>query len=64
MVVSNELPDTVVYAITKTIFERQADIALGHAKGAAINLATAIDGLGAPLHPGAVKYYREKGLIK
>jgi hypothetical protein len=58
------LSNDIVYAITKTIFERQADIASGHAKGAFINIDTAINGLGAPLHPGAVKYYREKGIIK
>lgn len=64
MVVSNELPDNVVYAITKTLFEKKAEITKGHAKGASIDLETAIDGLGAPLHPGAVKYYKEVGLIK
>jgi TRAP transporter TAXI family solute receptor len=36
----------------------------GHAKGRAIKLESAVQGLGIPLHPGAEKYYREKGLIK
>ena len=34
------------------------------AKGRAIKLETAVLGLGIPLHPGAEKFYREKGLIK
>ncbi len=64
LVADTKLASSVVYAITKTIFEKQADIAAGHAKGASIKLAEAIEGLGAPLHPGAVQYYREVGLIK
>ena len=34
------------------------------AKGKAITVETALDGIGIPLHPGAEKYYREAGLIK
>ncbi|HOA15179.1 MAG TPA: TAXI family TRAP transporter solute-binding subunit [Bacillota bacterium] len=64
LVASNNVNTTVVYDITKTIFEKTADIAAGHAKGASIKLAEAIDGLGAPLHPGALKYFKEKGLVK
>jgi uncharacterized protein len=36
----------------------------GHAKGRVIKLETALEGLGIPLHPGAEKFYKEKGLIK
>ena len=36
----------------------------GHAKGRVIKLESAVQGLGIPLHPGAEKFYREKGLIK
>ena len=39
----------------------------GHAKGKQITLETALDGieaLGVPLHPGAEKFYKEKGMIK
>ena len=36
----------------------------GHAKGRAIKLESAVQGLGIPLHPGAEKFYREKDLIK
>ncbi len=64
LVANTKLSNTVVYAITKTLFEKTADIAAGHAKGSSIVLAEAIDGLGCPLHPGAVQYYKEKGLIK
>lgn len=35
-----------------------------HAKGRDVTLETALDGMAIPLHPGAAKYYKEKGLIK
>ncbi|MCK4535157.1 MAG: C4-dicarboxylate ABC transporter substrate-binding protein, partial [Syntrophobacterales bacterium] len=32
--------------------------------GKEVTLDTALDGVAIPLHPGAAKFYREKGLIK
>ena len=52
-VCDKNLPDDVVYAMTKAIVENKADL---------VKLDPAINGL--PLHPGAVKYYKEAGLIK
>ena len=34
------------------------------AKGKVLNLQTAVKGVSIPFHPGAVKYYKEKGLMK
>lgn len=39
-------------------------MAKAHAKGRDVTLDTALDGMAIPLHPGAAKFYREKGLIK
>jgi TRAP transporter TAXI family solute receptor len=39
-------------------------MATAHAKGKDVTLDTALDGMAIPLHPGAEKYYREKGLVK
>ncbi len=39
-------------------------MAQAHDKGKDVTLATALDGVAIPLHPGAAKFYREKGLIK
>ena len=36
----------------------------GHAKGRQIQERTALDSIAIPLHPGAARYYREKGMIK
>jgi len=39
-------------------------MAKAHAKGKDVTLDTALDGVAIPLHAGAAKFYREKGLIK
>jgi TRAP-type uncharacterized transport system substrate-binding protein len=39
-------------------------MAQAHEKGKDVTLATALSGMAIPLHPGAEKFYREKGLIK
>lgn len=65
-VTSSKLPDALIYAITAALWNPSTRKLLdsGHAKGKAIKLDTALDGLGIPLHPGAEKFYKEKGLIK
>ncbi len=35
-----------------------------HAQGKNVTLSTALDGIAIPLHAGAAKYYREKGIVK
>jgi len=59
-----DLPDEMVYNIIKTIVEKRDDIAKVHEKGKTINLQTATNGISIPFHPGAEKYYREKGVLK
>ena len=65
-VTSSKLPDTLIYAITAALWNPSTRKLLdsGHAKGKAIKLDTALNGLGIPLHAGAEKFYKEKGLIK
>ena len=53
-----------VYRITKAIFENLNDIAAAHKQGENVRLETALIGSTIPLHPGAEKYYKEKGLVK
>ena len=56
----------LVYQVTKGLWSDKARGILdaGHAKGKAIQKATALAGVGIPLHPGAEKFYKEAGLIK
>src|SRR6187551_1708817 len=63
---TSKQPDDLVYEITKALWSDKTRAALdsGHAKGKAIQKATALEGVGIPLHAGAEKYYKEAGLLK
>ena len=58
----SDVPEEVVYQITKTIWENLSALQEIHAATRDMQLQRAVRGLGAPLHPGAIRYYRERGL--
>ncbi|WP_335869917.1 TAXI family TRAP transporter solute-binding subunit [Bacillus sp. 2205SS5-2] len=60
LVTREDLPEDVVYDLTKAIFENTDQIT--HAKGKVIKAETALEGMGIELHPGAKKYFDEKGI--
>jgi hypothetical protein len=62
--VAAEMSDDLVYKMTKALIEKKAEVAKGHPKGNDINLQTAVNGFSIPIHPGALKYYKEKGAVK
>jgi TRAP transporter TAXI family solute receptor len=64
LVTSSAVSDDLAYQMTRLIFESLPELANAHAAGKEIKLATAAAGSPVPLHPGAIRYYREKGLIK
>ncbi|MDX9801896.1 MAG: TAXI family TRAP transporter solute-binding subunit [Spirochaetia bacterium] len=64
LIVNNDIPENVVYNLTKTLFDKQADLAQAHAKGNNLILKDAVMGASVPFHPGAAKYYKEMGVIK
>ncbi|NNG47079.1 MAG: TAXI family TRAP transporter solute-binding subunit [Deltaproteobacteria bacterium] len=59
-----DLPEDTVYLITKTIFENLPFLHNIHKATKAMSLERATAGLPVPLHPGAAKFYKEKGIIK
>ncbi|MCK6264663.1 TAXI family TRAP transporter solute-binding subunit [Vibrio sp. ZSDE26] len=62
---STDVPEDVVYNIVKAVFENFDDFKRLHPAFANLKKEEMIkDGLSAPLHAGAEKYYREAGLIK
>lgn len=62
LVTRADIPDDVVYHITRVIWENLATLQEIHGATNDMRLDIAIAGLGAPLHPGALRYYREQGL--
>ena len=64
LIAGSQLKDDMVYNLTKAMFENQAELASAHAKGKELNIQYAVKGVSIAFHPGAVKYYKEKGLMK
>jgi uncharacterized protein len=63
LVVNEKADEKVVYDIVKTMFEKKAEIVAVHKDASALSLDTQLTG-GSPIpfHPGALKYFKEKGL--
>ena len=62
---STDVPEAVVYEVVKAVFENIDQFRSLHPAFANLDPSEmATDGLSAPLHPGAEKYYREAGLIE
>jgi hypothetical protein len=60
LVVRDEINSQLVYEMTKALFEKAASI--GHAKAREFNAGLATQGITIPFHPGAAKYFGEKGI--
>ncbi len=63
LIVRKDIPADVVYNMLQAIFAHTDEIAKAHAKGAMINLDNAVDGMSIPWHPGAKKFFEEKGKL-
>ena len=62
---STNVPEKVIYEIVKAVFENFEDFQKLHPAFANLKKEEMIkDGLSAPLHDGAKKYYKEAGLLK
>jgi len=59
---SAKVPDEVVYAITKEVFDNFEDFKKLHPAYQVLTKEGMLEGLSAPIHPGAMKYYKEAGL--
>ncbi len=63
-VTSEDTPDDVVYAITKEVMENLDSFRKLHPALGGLTRESMLQGLTAPIHRGAMKYYKEAGLIK
>lgn len=64
LVTRSDASDALVYEMTKATYDNVPALVSAHQAAKAIKLETALDGLPVPLHPGAQKYWKEKGVLK
>jgi len=57
-----DVPDDLVYAITKTVLENNADMVKGHAAAMETLIGNWERNTFLPFHPGAIRYFKEKGI--
>ncbi len=63
-VTSAKVPDATVYELVKAVFDNFEDFKKLHPAFANLDPKRMVkDGNSAPMHPGAVKYYKEKGWL-
>lgn len=64
LVTRKDVSDTTAYQMTKLFYENLPALVAAHSAAKDINVKDAASNPPLPLHPGAAKYYKEKGLIK
>jgi len=64
LVVHTAMDEQLAYDITRVLFDKQTELALIHPEARKLSLETAVSGSPASYHPGAVRFYREKGVWK
>lgn len=62
VIARNDVSETDVYNVISAIYENIPEITAAHAKGAELDLKFAASYGSVPYHPGAVKYFKEKGI--
>ena len=62
LVVDGSMSEDLAYQLTRTLFEKQAELVAIHPEARHLSLTGAISGSPADFHPGAVRYYRERGV--
>lgn len=62
LAVNQDFPEDVAYAVLRTIFDNRAEWDGIHPEAKKLNLQAAPRDNPVPLHPGAVRFYRERGV--
>jgi TRAP transporter TAXI family solute receptor len=62
LVVNAGMDEQLAYDITRVLHEHQAELAAIHPEARNLQLDSAATNSPAPFHPGAARYYREKGV--
>jgi TRAP transporter TAXI family solute receptor len=64
LVTNGDVKDDLVYQMTKALYESLPELAAAHAAAKDIKLENATQGMPVPIHPGAARYLKEKGVLK
>jgi len=62
LICNKDMKDKVAYDVLKTIFDHKPELIAVHRMAENIKLEPQIEGSPLPFHPGAIKYFKEKGL--
>jgi hypothetical protein len=63
LAVNSTLDENTVYEMTKALFENLEELGAAHAKGKEVSAKAAVTGISVPFHPGALRYYKEIGVL-
>lgn len=64
LVTRSDVSDDLAYKMTKSLYESLPDLAAAHSAAKSIDIQKAAEGMPVPMHPGAEKYLKEKGVLK
>jgi len=59
-----DVPEELVYKFTKAVMENAGELASVHPAGKQYGPSSALRGISIPVHPGAMRYYKEVGIAK
>ena len=64
LVVAETMPEALAHDITRILFEQQPTLATIHPQARELSIDKALAGASIPFHPGAIRYYRDRGVWK
>ncbi|MCL2842689.1 MAG: TAXI family TRAP transporter solute-binding subunit [Oscillospiraceae bacterium] len=63
LIVSEDMDEDLVYTIVQAIMDGREEIIEGHRAGNYIDPAHAVEYISVPLHPGAIRFFQEAGVL-
>lgn len=64
MIINKDVPDDLVYQLTKALWERHAELVQVNKTWENVRIESAVEGAAIPVHPGALRYYKEMNVVK
>jgi TRAP transporter TAXI family solute receptor len=64
IIINKGVSSEIAYQLAKVVWEHHADLVQVNKFWKNVHLASALEGAGIPVHPGVMKFYKEKGVMK